>query len=350
MNRFPPLYCIDPLTDLRWESLLENHARASVFHSISWLNALLQTYHFEPVAYTSAAKQEELTNGLLFARVKSWLTGHRLVSLPFSDHCEPLVNGFPEFQQLLAAPQDELKDGTWKYIELRPKTALYVQDLEPHPEQYIFHQLDLRPELDCLHRNLHVDSIRRRIQRAEREGLTLESGNNERLLADFYKLHLATRRRHSLPPQPRKWFRNLLDCFLERAIIRVARRHDMAIAAVLTLESRNSLVYKYGCSDAQYHNTGAMPFVFWDMIRDAKQRGFEQIDLGRTELNNTGLIRFKEHWGATPLPLIYGRYPPRKARMSLREQGVTRMAKRAFAYCPDWLLTTAGGLLYPHIG
>jgi hypothetical protein len=28
---------------------------------------------------------------LVFCRVRSWLTGRRSISLPFSDHCEPLV-------------------------------------------------------------------------------------------------------------------------------------------------------------------------------------------------------------------------------------------------------------------
>ena len=36
---------------------------------------------------------EPLENGFLFCRVESWLTGRRLVSLPFSDHCEPLCKG-----------------------------------------------------------------------------------------------------------------------------------------------------------------------------------------------------------------------------------------------------------------
>ncbi len=40
---------------------------------------------------TTCAPDAPLTDGVVFCEVDSWLTGRRLVSLPFSDHCEPLL-------------------------------------------------------------------------------------------------------------------------------------------------------------------------------------------------------------------------------------------------------------------
>ena len=84
-------YEIDPLRDERWASLVESHPHASVFHSNNWLKALRSVYGYEPVVMTTCPPGARLTNGLVFCRVNSWLTGRRLVSLPFSDHCEPLI-------------------------------------------------------------------------------------------------------------------------------------------------------------------------------------------------------------------------------------------------------------------
>src|ERR1700676_4757136 len=78
------VYEIDPLSDHRWHELLQQHPRASVFHSCAWLDALKQTYEYEPVAYTTTAPGAPLKNGWVFCRIRSWLTGRRLVSLPFS--------------------------------------------------------------------------------------------------------------------------------------------------------------------------------------------------------------------------------------------------------------------------
>src|SRR6185295_20146121 len=85
-------YTIDPLRDSRWPDLIVRYPNASVFHTRGWLEALRSTYGYVPVAFTTSAPNENLTNAVLFCAVRSWLTGSRLVSLPFSDHCEPLVN------------------------------------------------------------------------------------------------------------------------------------------------------------------------------------------------------------------------------------------------------------------
>src|SRR5579859_7573506 len=85
------LYRVDPISDSRWGDLLRQDARASIFHSPGWLRALRQTYSYEPIVFTTSPPSQPLRNGVVCCKVNSWFTGQRLVSLPFSDHCEPLV-------------------------------------------------------------------------------------------------------------------------------------------------------------------------------------------------------------------------------------------------------------------
>src|SRR6516225_1621655 len=96
-------YTLDPLTDTRWLALLRRHPLASVFHSSEWLTALQRTYHYEPVVVTTCPPESELTNGVVFCRIQSLFTGSRWVSLPFSDHCEPLAANTAELANLLGA-------------------------------------------------------------------------------------------------------------------------------------------------------------------------------------------------------------------------------------------------------
>src|SRR5262245_3997897 len=86
-----PVYELDPLADPRWCAFAQRHERSSVFHSPAWLNALRKTYRYRPVAFTTEPPGCDLRSAIVFCHVRSWLTGRRLVSLPFSDHCEPLV-------------------------------------------------------------------------------------------------------------------------------------------------------------------------------------------------------------------------------------------------------------------
>jgi CelD/BcsL family acetyltransferase involved in cellulose biosynthesis len=339
----------DPLNDPRWESFLSLDPRSSVFHSKAWLLALNRTYGYEPVGYTSAAPGEAFQNAVVFCRVKSWLTGHRLVSLPFSDHCEPLVNGMEELESLLAPAHEELREGRIKYIDIRPLSLQFSEGID-NSESYFLHLLDLRPTLEELYKKLHGDSIRRKIQRAEREHLTLEAGSSETLLAEFYKLHVITRQRQQLPPHPLSWFRQVLMCLGEDARIRVAKKNGCAIAAIFSVAHKQKMVYKYGCSDAQSHNLGGMQFLFWDLIRDARERGFVEIDFGRSECTNVGLVTFKDRWGTKRQQITYLRYPPRLAASDQTSSKIMKLGKKVFARCPHSVLRLAGNLLYPHVG
>ena len=349
MTRRDQLQVVKPLEDPRWITLSLEHPKASVFHSVEWLRALQKTYGHEPLAYTSTLPGAPLTNTVVFCRVTSWLTGQRLVSLPFSDHCEPLVEGVDQLNDLLAPALQELHDGKIKYIDIRPLSSVFSDGTEG-AESYFLHLLDLRPTLDELYKKLHGDSIRRKIQRAEREKLTLEVGSSEEILAEFYNLHVVTRQRQQLPPHPLKWFRNVLTCLGAGAQIRIARKDGSAIASIFTLAHRHKIVYKYGCSDAHAHNLGGMQFLFWHLIRHSKERGFVELDFGRSECANTGLVTFKDRWGTKRQLITYLRYPPRPLIAKQDPSMVMKLGKKVFSHCPQGVLRLAGNLLYPHVG
>src|SRR5437870_525473 len=100
---------IDPLTDPRWGSFVESHPRSSVFHTREWLNALRRTYGYIPLAVSTCPVDAPLTNAIVFCRVDSWLTGSKLISLPFSDHCDPLVRDANDLDILLAGIRGKIK-------------------------------------------------------------------------------------------------------------------------------------------------------------------------------------------------------------------------------------------------
>jgi CelD/BcsL family acetyltransferase involved in cellulose biosynthesis len=345
---------VDPLKDPRWRRLLERHSRATVFHTPEWLEALHRTYGYQPLVLTESPNDRELTNGWLFCDVNSWLTGRRLVSLPFSDHCDPLLAHEEEVRGLLKVLAREFKKGKWKYIQVRPLTvslgARYGTIVFGECHSYSFHTIDLRPSLEELHRQFHKHSVQRKIRRAERESLTYEEGKSERVLQQFYRLLLLTRRRHQIPPQPIEWFRNLTDCMGEKAKIRLAYKNGNPIAGMITLSYKNVMVYKYGCSDETFHNLGGMALLFWKAIQEAKRDDLQEFDLGRSDFSNAGLVTFKEHWGTTRSVLTYLRHPVPVSHTTLGEDYRRRLGKRFFAHLPDGILTMAGRALYKHIG
>ncbi len=279
------VYELDPVRDPRWARFVARHPQASVFHSPKWLGALQSAYGYQPVAVSTDDSESELTNGLVYCAVSSWLTGGRLVSLPFSDHCEPLVESASDLEKILLFLERQVDEGKWKHIELRPMSLAPNGNTRlGKSSTYCFHRVDLSPSLEQLLGHCHKDNIQRKLRRAGREGLKYEEGTSEDLLEKFYRLLLMTRRRHRLPPQPREWFRALIASFGTDLKIRVVSKGDVAVASILTLSHKKSIVYKYGCSDPAYNNMGGTVLLLWKTIEEAKAAGMQQLDLGRSDV------------------------------------------------------------------
>jgi hypothetical protein len=343
------IYITNPLSDRRWDDLVACHPRASAFHQRGWIEALTRTYGYEPFVLTTSSPDKPLNDGIVLCRVSSWITGTRLVSLPFSDHCEPLLDNLSESLEFLNWLRAEAGRRRCNYVELRPLYGIDGPACDLRPSQsYYFHELDVRPSLEQIRRGMHKDSIQRRIDRARREGLTCETGRSE-LVGDFYRLLIITRRRHQLLPQPRAWFTNLVNAMGDKVEIRVARTNGTPIAALLTLRHRTTVVYKYGCSDQKFHHLGGMPLLFWRLIEDSRASGAEKIDFGRSDLDNDGLVVFKNRLGTVSKTLTYYRYQNTGRRPAHSRRNSHRI-RQLFSVLPDPVFSAAGRLLYRHMG
>jgi hypothetical protein len=343
------VYEVDPLRDARWAALVASDAQAAVFHDPRWLRALQAVYGYEPIVVTTCSPAKPLTNGLVFCRIKSWLTGRRLVSLPFSDHCEPLIDSPGELDAMLVQIKQQVNQGEWRYVEIRPVS--YEPNCHTALSRlvtYHFHSLDLRPRTEQLFQNFHKDCVQRKIRRAEREKLQYEEGTSGVLLQKFYRLVVMTRRRQYLPPQPLAWFRGLIAAFGTDLKIRVASKDGVAVASILTLSHKKTMIYKYGCSNVAFNKLGGTSLLFWRTIQEAKDRGFEELEMGRSDVDNLGLVAFKERWGASRRSISYWTYPQSDA--SVPSVWKRKLARYVAPMVPDLALEAVGNLFYKHIG
>jgi hypothetical protein len=232
----------DPIENPRWQELVARHPSSSIFHSAGWLNALRQTYGYEPFVVTMS-EGAAIDNGVVACRVKGW-TSERVVSLPFSDHCEPLIDDRAQRGEGLAFLLAHARRIGAASVEIRPASdlgdAFGAEALQP-AATYCFHRIDLRDSEAALFRRLHPSSTRRAIRKAEREGLQYESGRSDELLGRFYELLRMTRRRHGVPPQPLAWFRNLLSNLGEQVSIHLASKDERPVAALLSLSFKQTV-------------------------------------------------------------------------------------------------------------
>jgi hypothetical protein len=77
------------------------------------------------------------------------------------------------------------------------------------------------------------------------------------------------------------------------------------------------------------------------------------LDFGRSDIQSTGLITFKERWGCTRSIVNYWRLTPlhnQKCAYSTKADWKELLAKRVVSHLPDRILESLGNALYRHVG
>ena len=334
--------------DERWTRFVESHPKASIFHTSGWLKALRETYGYRPVAFVDAAPGREIQNGQVYCIVNSWVTGKRLVSVPFSDHTA-LLSGNAESEAILEFLKTLVDRDEYRYIEIRPLGSHTLQGTPLSVSaRFMLHSIPLDTNLSEIYARFHKDCVQRKIRRAEREQLGYSEPPGDSGLETFYRLLQKSHRRHHSPVQPSAWFRNLIEFLGDRAKIRIATKNGLPVSAIMTLTFHGTMTFKYGGSDAHYHATGSVPFLLWRSIQEAHASGMSEFDMGRSDREHAGLIAFKQHWGAHAIESQYWRYPA-GASMSVASWKY-RVARTVLSVSPAIALRAAGWLFYRHVG
>jgi len=338
---------INPSEIPDWDSLLLRSGDQSFFHSSVWARVLEEAYGYKPV-YFASFEDCRLTFLMPFMEVASFLTGRRGVSLPFADRCAPFFLRREHLLEAIAYAIDFGIKAKWGYLEWRDD--LFCEESVSPSITYYTHDLDLKltePELFSLLKG----SNRRNIGKAMKQGVSIEIGQSREALDSFYRLKCMTIKRHGLPPQPLSFFKRVFDYIISKGngIVVSAHHSNETVAAAIFFHFGKTAVYKYAASDINFQNLRPNNLILWEAIKWYKTEGFEILNLGRTDTENHGLLRFKRSWGGTESLLKYYRYNIKK-KVYLRQHLRSNFQMQVFARTPILLLRMIGRLLYRHVG
>jgi len=341
------LNSLDPTIIADWDELILSFPSYSFFHSSDWAKVLSETYNFKPhyLKLTDTGKTKAI---IPLMEVDSLFTGRRVISLPFSDFCEPLISSGVKLKLIRHKVIDYSKEQGFNSLELR--------DSEVHLDNSIIipagyqHILDLSFSEEQLFKRIS-DNTRRNIKKAIRNNVSLEINNSPSALEEFYFMNCYTRRRHGLPPQPIKFFRKLNEFVLtkNKGFISISKYNGKSIAAAVFLLIGKKALYKYGASLFEYQNLRPNNLLMWESIKYIKAQGFNELNFGRTELENIGLRRFKLGWGTEEKILNYYRFNLGKKNNSSTSTISLNQRKFPLHRFPIFLLRLIGKFVYRHI-
>jgi hypothetical protein len=343
---------MDKNQDSSVKSFLSTCESATVYHTPEWRDALVSTYNYEPF-YLGYLEGADLRGLMPLMYVKSWITGRRLVSLPFANTCGPV--GLPAaVDGLLGKALDLRHDLGAKALEVRTQVNLNpISDPRfARLSYFITSIVNLDGDPGRVWSSFKDRNVRTEVRQAAKKGIEVRDATGEDDLKQFYGLFSRLRLRHGVPPQSYAFFRNLWEHLWPQYLhLHVATYKDKHVAGLITLGYGATLCAAYIGSDPAYRSYRVHQILFWKAMEMGCLKGYRAFDFLRTPKDAQELRYFKDRWNAHEIDLEYLYHPLVCGTASTVEETVkyrvmTRLLKRA----PDFAGRGLGRLLYRHLG
>lgn len=365
----------DPCRDEAWAELADRSG--TLFHSPAWLRVLRDAYRLRPRALLWAEDGSTNPDGCGMAWVEvAGARGRRVVSLPFSDFAGPLGRAGP--QGPMPPVTEWAPPGATLTTRLRLGTvdgpncgAVDVDDYRRYRAaldlaetgRLAWHWAELPPpdtggegsDDDRLWSQL-ASGARQNVRRSQRSGVHVEVRSDLDALDEYHRLHQGLRKaKYRLLAQPRSFYVSLHRHFgpdrLRVVLARLDGRGDggEAVAGVVLLRHRDWAYYKLNASDPAGMSQRANDAVMWETMVAAQQWGCRWFDFGVSDLDQPGLIRYKNKYatGQGEVVVLQRAGDP-SSWMARQLDRSLPLASRALTApkCPDVLGRQASRVLY----
>jgi len=346
---------INPAQDDRWDRFVESHDFGWLCHLSGWKEVLESSFVHMKGYYPVILEESRIKAALPVFQVNSWLTGRRMVSIPFASLCDPLVSSNGELKELFMFVLSLLRKLRAGKIEIRAFQSLPLLEEETHivcDKHFKNHYLKLQnPE--ALQKKFHRTCVRQKISRAVKSKFVLRTACTEEDIDRFYALYCMTRRKLGLPSQPCAFFKNIWSVFSPSGKVQVifAMKDEKYASALMLFRFKDRVSAEYLGWDNAFTEMSPNHLLFWEAIKSAYDDGYKIFDFGRTSPMSESLMDFKSRWGTevAELPQLY--YPATKKSAAAHANSrkymiINKLCRKS----PGFIYPILGNFCYRHLG
>jgi FemAB-related protein (PEP-CTERM system-associated) len=284
--------------EVAWDQYVLSCPQSSGYHLMGWRGIIEEAFGHHTI-YLMAQNRNEKVQGILpLVFLSGRLFGRFLVSIPFLNYGGVLSESIDAQKALLDAAAAVARECGASHIELRHEGT--VEIAWPCKQHKVSMRLNLPPDFEALRKEFS-SKLRSQIRRARREGMTVRFGRGE-ALEDFYSVFSRNMRDLGTPVYGKSFFRKILHHFPKDALICVVTLREQPLAAGFLYGFRKALEIIWASSDRRFNRLSPNMLLYNSALEYACREGFRIFDFGRSS-PESGTFRFKEQWGAKPVPL-----------------------------------------------
>lgn len=298
-SQYPRIEVCRPEGGVEWNSFLAAQPTASFYHRHEWLSVNRKALGHESI-FLTARDASALLGVLPLTLVSSLFFGRILCSMPFVNYGGPCAPSAETIAALVRSARELARERNVKYLELRC-AAPVATDMQLSTRK-ISMSIALEPDPDALF-NKFTSKHRTNIRRAFKNGLTVTSGGSE-LLPVFYEVMEQSWRSLGTPLYARSYFAEVLNAFPDSTRIFVCKQESQAVAVAFNGYFNGTVEGMWAGGTPLARTLQANYALYWEMIRDACQRGCSRYHLGRSTADS-GAEDFKKKWNAESQQLYW---------------------------------------------
>jgi len=278
-----------------WDGYVRSSARGLPQHLSGWQDVQCETYSHQP-HYLMALEGDQVVGVLPLFLIRSLWVGHTVGTRPgglCADSDEvalALIERGRAWAQAVDAQRFFIADTRQAWpVDLPAKT------------NHVYWLVDVRLDKDVLWKSLDRN-IRRQVRIARNHKLHVAIDRTGQLLATFYGVFSDFAHQSGTPLFSRYFLENVIKAFPSGFSIAVVYQEQRPLGAYFQLELGKTIYGIWGGTPHQYLNLRPVYLAYWEILKDAIDKGFHFVDMGRSPAGSNA-SSFKGQWGGIPKPI-----------------------------------------------
>jgi len=347
------LVVLDDMTE--WDSFVESSSHGTIYHTSSWMDVITKTFpHIKGQVIGVRKKDGTLLGGIPVYKVKSFVFGNHIVSVPFALFGGPISKDISTEAYLMKKMTElfqEEKDFD-KYLEIRCQPHQLFQGDFAITDNFVTHVLKLEMTDEHLMKSFSKN-VFYGLKKSFKRNLSFVISENRDDIQIFHKHLSISRKNLGLPQLPLKFFLNLWDAFYEKGYLRLffVEKDGNIVGTHLVLLFNGVAYSEYKCSLREFRKDCVDYYLEWNSIVFAQKSNCNYYNFGRTSKDNQGLLFYKSRWNTvqSDIPIHY--FP--KERAKNRNGGGNEknsLVRKVLNKSPEFLYKILSKLIYTQMG
>ncbi len=345
-------FFLDNEKEREWDRFVEEQEGARFIHLIGFKRVVEKIYKFEPF-YLYFERGGDISAIFSSFIQKSIFTGRKIVSQPFSEYGGLLFSNSLEedekisiLDELFFILKNAMEKRKIKGVEIRGKMDKIIERfaqkevLGGYGIKRLGKNLDLWNSVDYM--------VRKAVNKAKREGLTIQEDPNFEKIKEFYRLHLITMKKFGSPPHPYFYFLSLKNELSENIKVFHALYKGRIISALLGWKVGRSIHITDNPSDRKFFFLRGNDYLHYYFLEWAKENDFEVFDFG--PMRYEGQEFYKRKWNLETYEYSIFYYPEKIGTLAYHPPFYVKMASKIWKFVPKEVSKYMGKFLRRELG